>query len=99
MTVLEEKLGLKIRTIAYPVGGYEHFNTETQSLSRQCGYEAAFSYTHEINLDGPIHPYNIKRIVPPETLPLYVGTMALPRLYVRRRSIAEAPISIMGGAL
>lgn len=89
-TRLEKELSVPMRTLAYPVGGYEHFNLETQEIARECGYEAAFSFTHEINELNQMSRYNIKRLVPPEEIPLYVGTLALPNLYVKRRSSASS---------
>jgi peptidoglycan/xylan/chitin deacetylase (PgdA/CDA1 family) len=87
---LESLLKKPVRTLAYPVGGYEHFTRETKKLAQQCGYEAAFSFTHEINDARTLDIYGIRRLVPPEELSLYVGTVALPQFFVKRRSPAEA---------
>jgi peptidoglycan/xylan/chitin deacetylase (PgdA/CDA1 family) len=87
---LETKLGVKIRSLAYPVGGYEHFTLESKKLARECGYEVAFSFTHEINDAEHIDPYNIRRLVPPEELSLYVGAMSWPGAFARRRSLTKS---------
>ena len=36
--ILEEKLQKPIQSLAIPVGGYEHFTTETQELGEEAGY-------------------------------------------------------------
>jgi peptidoglycan/xylan/chitin deacetylase (PgdA/CDA1 family) len=42
--LLEEKLGQKIQTLAYPVGKAYHFTEETKALTDKAGYKAAFSF-------------------------------------------------------
>ena len=63
-TVLESKLGRRIRTLAYPVGGYQNFTAVTMRLARDCGYEGAFSYHTGVNLPSDKNPYNLRRIAP-----------------------------------
>jgi len=83
---MEEELRRPIHSFSYPVGGYDHFTSETKELVRQAGYEMAFSFTHEINEVSAIDRYAIRRIVPPEELALCAGIFAFPALFVQRRS-------------
>jgi peptidoglycan/xylan/chitin deacetylase (PgdA/CDA1 family) len=90
-TELEARLGQPVRTLAYPVGGYEHFNIETKTVARECGYEAAFSFHTGINPAHGLDPFDIRRISAPEETALYCGTLALPGLFAQRRCEASAP--------
>jgi peptidoglycan/xylan/chitin deacetylase (PgdA/CDA1 family) len=58
---LQRRLGRPIRTLAYPVGGYEHFTPETMRIAEEIGYECAFSFQTGYNLGG-IHRFNVQRI-------------------------------------
>jgi peptidoglycan/xylan/chitin deacetylase (PgdA/CDA1 family) len=88
-TELEGRLGRPVRTLAYPVGGYEHFNVETQRLARECGYEAAFSFHTGINTS--LDPFDIRRLSAPDDVAHYSATFALPGLFAQRRCEASAP--------
>lgn len=83
--LLESKLNFQIRSISYPVGGYEHINIETRRLVKDCGYEAAFSFTNEINNLNLFEPFCIKRLMTPDHLALISASVALPFIFVRRR--------------
>ena len=81
-TIIENEIGKKIRTIAYPVGNYQHFTRETMGIASECGYEAAFSYNTGINYKNDIFPYNIKRITPANNIELLAATAVLPKLFI-----------------
>jgi peptidoglycan/xylan/chitin deacetylase (PgdA/CDA1 family) len=84
---LEEVLGQPVRTLAYPVGGYEHFHAETRDLARRCGYQAAFSFhtgVNKLHSAEALDPFDLKRIAAPLELPFYPGIFALPRLFAPR---------------
>jgi peptidoglycan/xylan/chitin deacetylase (PgdA/CDA1 family) len=89
---LERQLGKPVRTLAYPVGGYEHFNRETFGVAKECGYEAAFSFHTGVNQLGSLNPYDIKRVSAPETPALYCGLFALPQVFATRKCEAAAPV-------
>ena len=59
---LEARLGRPPRTLAYPVGGYDHFTPATMRIAREVGYEGAFSFHTGANYSGACHPYNLRRI-------------------------------------
>ncbi len=91
---LEKRIQRPVRTVAYPVGGYEHFNLETKALARDCGYEAGFSFTHEVNSLENLRkdPFCIRRLVPDLDLSITVGVVSCPSLFVKKRSQADASV-------
>jgi peptidoglycan/xylan/chitin deacetylase (PgdA/CDA1 family) len=79
---LEGQLRTPVRTIAYPVGGYDHFSPATMRIAQQCGYEAAFSFHTGANYSGAINPYNMKRIACTDDLdPLFTCGAHLPQVF------------------
>jgi len=47
--ILEQKIGQGISSIAYPVGGFEHFTVESLTIARECGYQLGFSCDTGVN--------------------------------------------------
>src|SRR5207245_2076237 len=43
-SILERRISKPVTSIAYPVGGREHFTMETEKAAEQRGYRAAFSF-------------------------------------------------------
>jgi peptidoglycan/xylan/chitin deacetylase (PgdA/CDA1 family) len=81
-TALESKLGLPVRTLAYPVGGYQNFTAVTMRLARDCGYQGAFSFHTGVNLPGDGNPYNLRRIAPGDRLDAtFACGAALPQMF------------------
>jgi peptidoglycan/xylan/chitin deacetylase (PgdA/CDA1 family) len=79
---LESKLGLPLRTLAYPVGGYQNFTAVTMRLARDCGYQGAFSFHTGINLPGDGNPYNLRRISPHGAFDaMFACGAALPQMF------------------
>ena len=66
--VLAERLGMQVRTVAYPVGGTQHFTPETEKLAAAAGYEAAFSFESGINGAEIVNRWAIRRIAAPLTV-------------------------------
>jgi len=60
--ILKEQLGVAADVLAYPVGGRTSFTDQTQTLAREAGYRAAFSYYGGTNLPGKTSPYDVSRI-------------------------------------
>jgi len=58
---LEQRLGIEIDALAYPVGGTNSFSEQTQQLAKDAGYRAAFSFHGGTNLPGKMRPYDVKR--------------------------------------
>ena len=79
--IIERKTGKKVRSIAYPVGGYEHFTPLTRSIAATCGYELGFSFNTGINVWNSIHPFDIKRITGPPNVCMLAATVTLPSIF------------------
>lgn len=83
--ILESVVNKEIKSIAYPVGGYAHFNEETKSVSKNIGFKLGFSFLTGINTCGDIDPFNVKRMsIRPEWLNLDIP-FAFPGLFLKQR--------------
>jgi len=78
---LEEKIGHRVKSIAYPVGGYRHFTAETRRIAEECGYSLGYSFCTGTNRFGDISAYDVRRIGPPISIPLLAGTTVLPEVF------------------
>ena len=58
---IREHLGAEATTIAYPVGGRSCFSTNTEAMTRDCGYRAAFSFYGGVNRPPVANRYDVKR--------------------------------------
>lgn len=83
ITILENKLDKKINSIAYPVGGYQHFNNETKSVSKDLGFKLGFSYLTGLNKADEVDPFNVKRMrILPEWENLDIP-LAFPNIFLK----------------
>ncbi len=89
--LIESRLGTTVHTIAYPVGGYEHFNIESKGIAQECGYEAAFSFLTGANDAARLDPFDLKRVDQPLDLPSYAGVFSMPWLFAKRTCHADKP--------
>lgn len=80
--ILEKELGTAIRSIAYPVGNYQHFSEKTMSIASRCGYDIAFSFNTGVNYPNELEPYNIKRTEPPLNEMQLAATSLFPKIFV-----------------
>ncbi len=60
--ILEKELQCEVNSIAYPVGGYSHFDIETKNITKELGFKIGYSYLTGINYFGKIDPFDVKRI-------------------------------------
>lgn len=60
--ILEDLLNKKINSIAYPVGGYNHFNEETKKVVKDIGLKLGFSYLTGVNQWDKVDPFDVKRM-------------------------------------
>ena len=84
--ILEAKLKTRIRSVAYPVGGYEDCHLETGGLAEQSGYELGFSFQTGFNPLSEISPFNVRRISSEEGIPLTCAAVTLPTIFARSRT-------------
>lgn len=81
--ILESKIDKKIKSIAYPVGGYEHFNQATKDVSKKLGFKLGFSFLTGINSKDEIDPFNVKRMsIRPEWENLDMA-LAFPKVFLQ----------------
>ena len=80
---LEQRIGRSVRSLAYPVGGYQHFTLETQALAARCGYALGFSFNTFVNQRGPVHRFDVKRIEGPRSADLLAAASILPEVFAR----------------
>ncbi len=59
--IMEHELGMRIETLAYPVGLRHTFSEMTTEALRQTGYRAAFSFYGGFNRPGAMQPFDIRR--------------------------------------
>jgi peptidoglycan/xylan/chitin deacetylase (PgdA/CDA1 family) len=59
--LLESEVGRPVKFFAYPFGGAEHFNAESERLVREAGYEAACTTVRGVNRSG-INLFRILRV-------------------------------------
>jgi peptidoglycan/xylan/chitin deacetylase (PgdA/CDA1 family) len=81
--ILEDTLNKKISSIAYPVGGYAHFNDHTKNISKEVGLKLGFSYLTGINNINSVDPFNVKRMrLQPEWINLDIP-LAFPGYFLK----------------
>lgn len=61
-SILSERLGIPIETLAYPFGSVSSFSEITQQIAEEAGYRAAFSYHRGTNRQGMMRRFDIKRV-------------------------------------
>ena len=59
--ILEERLGVPITALAYPVGLPDSFSATTREVARQTQYRIAFSFYGGFNRGDCMEPFNIRR--------------------------------------
>lgn len=59
--ILEERLGVSVSALSYPVGSRNCFSPATREAAVKAGYRVAFSFYGGINRFGAMDPYDIQR--------------------------------------
>jgi peptidoglycan/xylan/chitin deacetylase (PgdA/CDA1 family) len=80
-SILEREIGKPVASLAYPVGGYQHFTRETQKAAAECGFRIAFSFATGTNSWPDINRLAIARVSSPATMSLTVAKARIPRLF------------------
>ena len=62
--ILKEQLGAEGDVLAYPVGIRSSFTRQTETLARDAGYRAAFSFYGGTNIPGKTSCFDLKRVSP-----------------------------------
>jgi peptidoglycan/xylan/chitin deacetylase (PgdA/CDA1 family) len=81
--LIASRLGLQVRSLAYPVGGPEHFTQDTMRLAADSGLEVGFSYGGRgcFNRWEAFQRFDIHRLALPNTAALTAATAALPEVF------------------
>ncbi|MCX5900767.1 MAG: polysaccharide deacetylase family protein [Proteobacteria bacterium] len=83
--LLEAKTGAEVRSIAYPVGGPEHFTQTTVALARTCGYRLGFSANSGRNVWREFDPLCASRIsFPMDDVRTLSAQIVFPRVFFFR---------------
>jgi peptidoglycan/xylan/chitin deacetylase (PgdA/CDA1 family) len=61
-SVLEQQLGHRVRSFAYPIGRFEHISSEAIRAVREAGYDWAVTTVHGINTPKS-DPYRLRRVL------------------------------------
>ena len=80
-SILERELGKPVRSVAYPVGGYEHFTPETEKAAEACGYRAAFSFATGTNDWRDMDRFAIARVSAPVSLSHAIAKARIPAFF------------------
>lgn len=88
--ILESVVQKKIKTIAYPVGGYDHFTSDTKEVVKDLGLKLGFSYLTGINQWGKVDPFDVKRMrLNPEWLNLDMP-LAFPHFFLKNQFASKS---------
>lgn len=61
--IIDEKLGIKVDSLAYPFGSRTAFTSETEQIAAEVGFRGAFSYYGNMTNQRPnLERYNLKRV-------------------------------------
>ena len=92
--LIEEKIGKEVKSVAFPVGGYEHFHAESPGLAKEEGYKLAFSFHTGVNPIQKINAFDIKRIAPSSSLAVFEAGIKFPSFFAKLACSMQRPLSI-----
>ena len=79
-TLIEKKIGRSVSSLAYPVGGPEHFNQTTMCLAKKSGYQMAFSFNTGVGNLNQIERFAIPRIYSPINFSAFRSMFLFPQI-------------------
>jgi peptidoglycan/xylan/chitin deacetylase (PgdA/CDA1 family) len=84
--LLEEKVGLPVELLAYPVGGRRHYSPEVIRVAKEAGYRNGITYVAGVNRLGCVDPFAVRRhtVERHTTRELFEAQLCLPGLFGRR---------------
>jgi peptidoglycan/xylan/chitin deacetylase (PgdA/CDA1 family) len=93
-SIIEKKLNIKVRSLAFPVGGLEHFNKITLKHVEKAGYDMAFSFNTGVTKFGAFNRFAIPRLGAPSDFKSFNALFHFPNLMdynaTRRRKFQKA---------
>jgi peptidoglycan/xylan/chitin deacetylase (PgdA/CDA1 family) len=91
---LESRLDITVRSLAFPVGGLEHFNKTTLRLAEKAGYDLAFSFNTGVARIGEFNPFAIPRLGAPSDFKTFNAIFHFPNFMdyhaAKRRALQKA---------
>lgn len=99
--VLEDRLGNRVRYLAYPFGGMKNFRPELTALAEEVGYEGCLS-----GYGGLIYRGNNPRLLPREPVPSFPSDLNLELhlsgclnwFYAMKRRVRHVPVAETAGS-
>lgn len=86
-TLIEQKLGVPITSLAYPNGSPKDFTDQTQQIAQEVGFTIAFSFYGGVNPANSSEPYNMLRRAPKAQPMEFRTELALMSLLGARRPV------------
>lgn len=80
-TILEEKIGQAVRSIAYPFGSPRYYNRDTLQMAAAYGYDLGFSFLTGFNHLHDFSTFEVKRTEGPNDLQTLAATMVFPEMF------------------
>jgi peptidoglycan/xylan/chitin deacetylase (PgdA/CDA1 family) len=90
-SILESRLNKPIYSLAYPCGQYEHFNLETKVITKNLGYELAFSFLTGPQRLSKMDFYDIRRTLPKLKVEMLDISTTFPNHYFKNVSLFDSP--------
>ena len=81
--LIEQKLGLPVNSIAYPVGKQNAYNEASRRLAKEAGYKVGFSFTTGYYRGVVDDAFDIKRIALGTNPALYTSEVVFPGIFAR----------------
>lgn len=79
---IERRIGRPVLSLAYPVGGPDHFTPRTMEIAAACGYRLAFSFNTGRRDIAAVRPMAVPRVGAPPDLETLRATCRVPGLMV-----------------
>jgi len=79
---ISERLGTDVRSIAYPVGKKDSFNSYSLKACEKAGYDLAYSFYSGTYKDSLPDKFDIKRVCLSEEAPLYISEIVAPKIFL-----------------
>lgn len=80
-TIIEEKIGQAVRSIAYPFGSPRYYNRDTLQIAAACGYDLGFSFLTGCNRLHDFSTFAVKRTEGPNDFKTLAATMVFPEWF------------------
>jgi|GEM_PF-4326152 len=87
LSILMQQLGVRPKSLAWPVGGYPHFTSGSVEIAKSLGFEMIYSFETGANSLNSVNPYNIKRVNGNNHPVVACAEMAFPEIFQQYKSL------------